>query len=537
MTSPVSIQDLSPRWFERTQYRPLVPARECERWFILARREMALQTIEDADCRRRLAAHLPGREELAAVLESTYEDWDLPRAPQAVAGIERLGRDGTLCVVAGQQPGFLGGPLYVLYKALSAISVARWVEERHGIPCVPIFWVAGEDHDIDEVRTARFPIDGEENSYSLPHEVSRAPLSKLPIDAQSEKVLGEFLSSLGDRKHSDFVEELAGQYRGRTIASGFAALLAKLLGHHGLVFVDPEKLRPLARPILRRCIEHPAEVITQIENGAKALETIGLKPFVSTRFPLFLLRDGSRDHLAASKNGLCIDGGGPALDSQELLELLEKSPESFSAGALLRPVIQDHLLPTVATIGGPAEVGYFAQLSPLCKWLGVETPRILLRFQATVLEGEGSLAWDGLDIDADRLASASCAEDLVKTGDDRAELDELQNIHQRLESVGDGLVRENPDSRSLEKGLRKAQSAIDRLQERIRRLHARSDEPTWKNATTLWRQVLPGGALQERHWGYLHLIADHGTDWIGHLVKKISADPFSLAHHLVHFKP
>jgi len=533
MSSTVDIQDLPHQWFERPQYRPLVT----DRWFILARQEMSLNAIGEAECRARADARLPDREGLVAAMESTYEDWNLPCLPQAAAGIERLRLDETLCVVTGQQPGFLGGPLYVLYKALSAISLARWVEESCGTPCVPVFWVAGEDHDIDEVRTARFPIGGEDAAFSLPHEISRVPLSKLPIDSQCEKVLTEFIASIGARKHSDAVEELAGQYHGRNVASGFAALLAKLLGSHGLVFIDPEKLRPLAKPLLRRCLENPAELITQIESSAKELEATGLKPFVSSRFPLFLLREGNRDHLAPSKNGLCVDGGGPELDRQELLDLLEKNPEKFSAGALLRPIIQDYLLPSVATIGGPAEVGYYAQLGQLSRWLGVPMPRILLRLQATILDGESSRLWGELNIDADHLASAQCAEDLVKTGTDRAELKELRKIHERLEAVGGSLAKENPGSRSLEKGLKKAQGALGRLEDRIRKLQARSDTPSWKNATTLWQQVLPGGTLQERHWGYLHLIADHGTGWIENLLEKISADPFSISHRLVHLKP
>ena len=537
MSSSIDIHELPRQWFERSQYRPLVTDLDRDRWFLLAREEMSLKTIGAAECQARAAKPLPDREGLAAAVQSTYEDWNLPCPPQTAAGIERLGRDETLCVVTGQQPGFLGGPLYVLYKALSAISLARWIEESYGTPCVPVFWVAGEDHDIDEVRTARFPVDGEAAAFSLPHEVSRVPLSKLAIDSQCEKVLTEFISSIAAREYSDTVEDLASQYHGRNLASGFAALLAKLLGSHGLVFIDPEKLRPLARPLLRRCLENPAEMITQIESSAEELKATGLKPFVSSRFPLFLLREGNRDHLAPSKNGLCVDGGGPELDRQELLDLLEKNPERFSAGALLRPIIQDYLLPSVATIGGPAEVGYYAQLGQLSSWLDVPTPRILLRFQATILDGESSRAWGELNIGAAELAAAQCPEDLVKTGADRAELKELRKIHEQLETLGGSLAQENPGSRSLEKGLKKAHGALGRLEDRIRKLQARSDTPGWKNATTLWQQVLPGGTLQERHWGYLHLIAEHGTGWIDELLESIRTDPFSLCHHLVHLKP
>ena len=318
MSSTVDIQDLPLEWFERPQYRPLLADGEGERWFILSKQELSLKTVEAADCRARADAGLPDREGLVAAIQASYKDWGLPCTAQAKAAIEKLGREETVCVVTGQQPGFLGGPLYVLYKALSAIALARWTEANCGAPCVPVFWVAGEDHDIDEVRTARFPLDGETVAFSLPQETGRAPLSSLAIDPQSEATISEFISGIAGREHSDTVQELARQYHGRSVASGFAALLARLLGDHGLVFIDPEKLRPLARPLLRRCIQRPSEVITQIEDKANELKASGLKPFVSPRFPLFLLRNGSRDHLSPSERGLRIDGGGPELDQQEL---------------------------------------------------------------------------------------------------------------------------------------------------------------------------------------------------------------------------
>ncbi len=548
MSSSIDIHELPRQWFEHRQYRPMITA-HLESY---AQQPGAIQKMLEAPklsgdwrkaslmyrklCKDSLVSEDHSKK-IEAALESTYEDWNLARFPAAIRGIKKLGSGRSLCVVTGQQPGFLGGPLYVLYKALTAIALCREVERR-GTNCVPVFWVAGEDHDIDEVRTARFPIDGKEQSFSLPHEVNRSPLSSRHIDSRSENVIGEFLSRLGNRKYSNFVGHLADQYRGRTIASGFAAMLAELLGEQGLVILDPEKLRPLARPILRRCIEHPSEVIDQIEYGAREIEASGLKPVVSSRFPLFLLQDGKRDHLAPSKNGLCIDGGGPELDQQELLDLLEKSPENFSTGALLRPIIQDSLLPSLTTIGGPAEVGYFSQLGPLCKWLDVEKPRILLRFQATILEGESSLAWSALEMDTQRFAIAQSAEDLVKPGDEPYELFELREIHSRLNSVGERLLEQTDfHFKNVIKGLGKAQGALGRLEDRIRKIHARNyDLADWRNATTLWQQALPGGALQERHWGYLHLIADHGTDWIENLLEKIPVH-FQSAHHLVHLKP
>jgi len=510
----------------------MLPTPDAESWFPLAREELMLRSLSDEHCRKRAAIGVPDREGLVAAFKSTCENWRLPETAEATAALERLARNDTLCVVTGQQPGFLGGPLYVLYKALTAIALSRWVEAECGRACVPIFWVAGEDHDIDEVRRHRLP-SGE--AFQLPHPAGRAPLSELTIDPPSEAVVDEFLSAVSDLPHSSLVEELASQYRGRSVASGFAALLAGLLGRYGLLFLDPEKLRPLSKPLIRRCIEEPEEVINQIEKGSQELSGTGLKPFVASRLPLFVLREGSRDHLSPGENGLVVDGGGPQFDREELLDLLDKEPASFSCGALLRPLIQDYLLPSLTTVGGPAEVGYFAQLGPLSKWLGVERPRILLRFQGTLLAGEGRQAWKELGLDGGSLAAALNPEDLVSPADERGELAELRAIGERLSALGSDLETESPGSRGVERGLRTAQESLARLASRIRKLQARGDPAAWARASTVWNHLLPDDKLQERRWGFLQPIAEYGTEWIETVLEEIGRDPFSLSHRLIEF--
>jgi len=528
----MKIHSLPLSWYDRPQYRPVLPTPDAESWFPLAREKLMLRSLSDEHCRKRAAIGVPDREELVAAFKSTCENWRLPETAEATAALERLARNDTLCVVTGQQPGFLGGPLYVLYKALTAIALSRWVEAECGRACVPIFWVAGEDHDIDEVRRHRLP-SGE--AFQLPHPAGRAPLSELTIDPPSEAVVDEFLSAVSDLPHSSLVEELASQYRGRSVASGFAALLAGLLGRYGLLFLDPEKLRPLSKPLIRRCIEEPEEVINQIEKGSQELSGTGLKPFVASRLPLFVLREGSRDHLSPGENGLVVDGGGPQFDREELLDLLDKEPASFSCGALLRPLIQDYLLPSLTTVGGPAEVGYFAQLGPLSKWLGGETPRILLRFQGTLLAGEGRQAWKELGLDGGSLAAALNPEDLVSPADERGELAELRAIGERLSALGSDLETESPGSRGVERGLRTAQESLARLASRIRKLQARGDPAAWARASTVWNHLLPDDKLQERRWGFLQPIAEYGTEWIETVLEEIGRDPFSLSHRLIEF--
>ncbi len=190
----------------------------------------------------------------------------------------------------------------------------------------------------------------------------------------------------------------------------------------------------------------------------------------------------------------------------------------------------------MATVGGPAEAGYFSQLGPFSKWLGVEKPRLVLRFQGTTLAGEGRRAWSDLNTDTGRLAAALCPEDLVDLDEDHGELEEVRGIRERLASLDEALAGESPRSRGLERGLRTAREYLARLENRIRKLRARGDADAWKNASSCWEELLPGGKLQERRWGYLHLIADHGTDWLERIIEEIGKDPFSLSHRLLEFE-
>ena len=276
-------------------------------------------------------------------------------------------------------------------------------------------------------------------------------------------------------------------------------------------------------------------MINQIEKGSEELSGTGLKPFVASRLPLFVLREGRSAHLRPGENGLVVDGGGPQFDREELLDLLDKEPASFSCGALLRPLIQDYLLPSLTTVGGPAEVGYFAQLGPLSKWLGVERPRILLRFQGTLLAGEGRQAWKELGLDGGSLAAALNPEDLVSPADERGELAELRAIGERLSALGSDLETESPGSRGVERGLRTAQASLARLASRIRKLQARGDPAAWERASTAWNHLLPDDKLQERRWGFLQPIAEYGTEWIETVLEEIGRDPFSLSHRLIEF--
>ncbi|MBI4605140.1 MAG: bacillithiol biosynthesis BshC [Planctomycetes bacterium] len=538
MSPALRVQDLPLSWYDRPEYKPRVELEGREAWFLLAAAFAPPESVPGAPPREPAC----GREALRRAFEETYARWGVPRTAATERSLAEVAAPGTAVAVTGQQPGFLGGPLHTFYKAVTAVAAARRHRALAGRPCVPVFWVAGEDHDLDEVREARFPAgDAGEACFRYPHPQDRRPLSEYPADAAALEVLGAAAEHFARRRHGEEARALIDLYRGRTLAGGFAALVAALLGETGLLVLDPETVRPLAREVFRAALESPEEVVALIERGRAEVEAKGLKPFVAARLPLFVLRGERRDHLSPAPGGLQVDGGGPLLERRECLELLERDPRAFSTGALLRPIVQELCLPVAVAAGGPAEVGYFAQLGPLAARFGLPRPRIALRLNGTVLDGK--LAARAQEIPLEALAAARAPEDLVWSDEGRAgearpdpALAGLAGeVEARLRRAIDAL----PPSAEAARLARRAgelRQELERLVDKASRLSSAAGAEALEGARKLWGAVFPGGELQERRWGVLHLVAKHGTGWIEELLRAEEPDPLRVRHRLLVFE-
>ena len=532
-TRKIKIQSLPDVWFDRPEYRPRITRGKTGTWFLL---EPAFRPLDHVPEEPPLEP-APGRAQVKRAFEETYAQWGLSRPPATEESLLRIGEAGTAVITAGQQPGFLGGPLYTIYKALHAIALARHYQALMRRPCVPVFWVVSEDHDIEEVRHAHAPgPGGEEISFRYPHLGDRRPVSEYPMDGAALEVLDAAAAYFGSRRYGEKARELIELYRGRNLASGFAALLQELLGSTGLLILDPLHLRPLVAQVFRRVIERPDEVLSAIEEGRRKVQELGMEPLVAARLPLFLLRDGQRHHLSPTPGGLRVDGGGPELKREALFSLLEDDPRSFSAGALLRPILQQMTLPNVLGVGGPAEVGYFAQVGPLAEWFGVARPRLALRLNATLIEGK--LARFASSLPPERIAGARCPEDLIEAGEP-ASIRHLRELASQLEETLNQAVDELADegeSKRLRDRARKISQEMLLFGDRLKKMHAARNAQGLEAARKLWNFFFPAGVLQERRWNVLHFIAKHGTGWLHELVEAVEGDPLALAHRLVTFE-
>lgn len=490
---------------------------------------------------------------LATSIEVTAHRWGLEVPPAARRHLELLSRGQARVVVTGQQPGFLGGPLYSLFKAATAIALARRLEERDGVPTVPVFWVAGEDHDLDEVRQARFLLDGDSDprAFRLEIEGDRRPLSRYEVHAGDVPELEELRGHLRPREHGELaVEILEMMTSGVSLAAGFARFLERLLGDRGLLLFDSESSRDRAAGVVGDALRQAPDLLAAIERGREQVKRLGFKPQVAGRFPLFLLDEASpprRHHLEpVAPEKFLWEGPDREWDLAELLELLERDPARFSPGALLRPLVQARVMPVAAVVGGSAELAYFSQLDPVFELLDVSPSPILPRFHGTVLGPVEHAALERLELGQELAAVLGLArrpEDLVAAEPARQFEDSARQLGDELRAKLEGLVGEHllpasapPDQVDrLRRAAEKTAREVEKIGQRGARLIATADSRRLEAARRLWSAIFPGGTLQERVVSTLDVVSRHGVDWLVPWIDELVETVFEPGHRLLDF--
>ena len=341
---------------------------------------------------------------VADALEKQNRAWGASEA--TLRNIQRL-RDGAFAVVTGQQVGLFGGPLMSLFKAASVLALAEQVQER-GIDCVPVFWIATEDHDLNEVN----------QTLLLTHDfrlvpfrantagTTGAPVAHIRFAEGTNGSVAEATKLLGESLAADYLRE--SYLEGDTFSNSFAKLYTRLFREHGLIFLDPAdpELHRIAAPLFVDALQRSAELDQAVLERNKELRDGGYHEQVKVTgesTPLFTLVDGARVPVHRANGAFTI--AKKPVSAEELQKRIETAPENFSANVLLRPVLQDYWLPTLAYIGGPAEIAYFAQAAVVYqKLLGRVTP-ILPRMSATLIEPRIERLLTKYEVRATRIVS------------------------------------------------------------------------------------------------------------------------------------
>lgn len=460
----------------------------------------------------------------------------LAASPARDAHLEALAR-GAAAVVTGQQVGLFLGPLYTIYKAASAVAIARALAAASGAPVVPVFWLQTEDHDLPEIAGCGVPCRAACTQLAVPVDAgNRVSIAHLRLPAEVAgclDALGELLGEGADaRAH---LERLRRHYRpGARWADAFAGVLAELFAPEGLVVIEPRApvFAAAAAPVHARAIEHAEQIAAELIAHGQELERAGRPVPVHVRpgAPLSFFHpdgaEGPRVRLAPAGGARFAEVGGErSWDRAALLAALAADPMRCSTSALLRPIVQDTLLPTAAYVGGPGELAYLAQMPPLYQRFERTPPAVMPRARFRVVDARARRLLDRLGLapaDAERPEPELLAR-LRRPGpgghrDDTDGADGAETARRLLDpflaahaELAAELAHAGPQiAKALARTRASVERAVGRLAGKVERAALYEDASLVEAVRALRARLQPDGAPQERVLGLPGLAAALG---------------------------
>jgi bacillithiol synthase len=471
-----------------------------------------------------------------------------------LANLDRFA-NGALAVVSGQQVGLFSGPAYAMYKAVSAIQIAHELT-RQGVDAVPVFWMATEDHDLDEVRVTHWFHAGRLRHFELPGNGDAGlPVGQIPLGPAVAEMVEQAAGILTGAGDDTLAQTLRQSYAPEeTYGSAFGKLFARLFAGQGLILMDPleGRFHRLGAPILSAAIAQRDELNDALLARGQELDKAGYDAQVKviTRSTLLFKMCGGKRTPIVSANGKFssapvtqvapLHSPGAALPAaspstawsrEELTEKVSAEPECFSPNALLRPVLQDYLLPTAAYIAGPAEIAYFAQAEVMYRRLLGRMPVTLPRPAFTILDAKAEKllkryglsvedVWRGSQELRRALETASVPPGLATSFDET-----LLDTASKLASLKEQILRLDASlAGAVETAQKKIAFQLDKLKRKAGKAEAQKTGLLNAHQEFLESLLYPHKTLQERELCFLPILASWGPDALKQLQSLASSD-------------
>jgi bacillithiol biosynthesis cysteine-adding enzyme BshC len=471
------------------------------------------------------------REKLCAIFQKQNDRYHASK--KTAQAIDLFAKPETAAVVTGQQTGLFGGPLLTMYKALTAAKLAERLQARRGKPVVTIFWMATDDDDLVEADQCGVLDRANEfcNLTSGFGQWPRRPFSQVTLDESIDASRAKLNELLPDSEFKPaLLDRLARCFKsGASLADAFGAFLQGLTSDFGLIVIDPSdpEVKRLAAPVFAREIYGHSPSTTAALKAIAELEKMGHSPQVPLRegrLNLFYIDGNQRHALEFSGDKFSSTDGSLNFSQKDLLAAVEKTPERFAPNVILRPIIQDYLLPTVAYIGGPAEVAYFAEYRGIYDSFEAPMPAIYPRKSLTLLEkrvertmekyGLGIFdLWKPVESKIGELVKKEAPEGLFEpVSAARDQLNrELQTLRERVAALDPTLEG------FVESTAGKILHQLDGLDKKLTQAVKRQNETLTSQVHKAATAVFPNGHLQERNLSLLPFLAKYGDG----IVRKI----------------
>ncbi|MFB6431251.1 bacillithiol biosynthesis cysteine-adding enzyme BshC [Bacillus thuringiensis] len=464
----------------------------------------------------------------------------LQAGESTLQNVKALGDENTYVVIAGQQAGLLTGPLYTIHKVISILQLAKEKEESLGVKVVPVFWIAGEDHDMDEINhtfVAKNKKMKKTIFYDRNPKKASASESELSVeDCRSwiEEIFKTYPETNFTKDVLKFVDDAL--KKSNTYVDFFAHLITKIFANSGLILVDSHhpELRKLEIPFFKRIIGKYKEVQEGLRNQQEVIKELGYKPIIETKshaVHIFMEIDNERVLLEEHQGKFVGKDGAHSFSYEELIEEMERNPARFSNNVVTRPLMQEYVFPTLAFIGGPGELAYWSELQQVFHTVGFQMPPVVPRLTITYVERD--IATDLFDLqlresdpflnDVDKLRENWLSNRVEEPIDDHFEKakKEIADIHISLQQF----------VKKIEPGLGafagKNELKINEQIELLERMLKRNVEKKYEVQLNKFRRIQfalrPLGAPQERVWNVCYYLNQFGLDF----VDRVMENPFS----------
>ncbi len=484
----------------------------------------------------------PHRNEISKIIKKQYSNYKISK--QTEANIASLTSKKTFAIVTGQQVSLFGGPLYTIYKTITAIKLSIQLKEKYSnYNFVPIFWMEADDHDFDEVISTN--VFDKENNYrtityddGLEEETNRGSVGNIEFNFNIKYTLADLDDALRDSDYKDKILLLLNEcYKeGKTFKEAFKKLFIKIFDEYGLVIFDPQdsSVKNILLPIFEKEINNfETHTIKNVLQSAELEEQYHAQ--VKVRPINLFYSDETGRHLIEPVEGLFrLKGKRKKMSKEELLNLLYFEPSAFSPNVMLRPICQDYLLPTAAYVGGGSEISYFAQVIPNYKFFDVITPIVFPRSSGTIVEThlysiieKYNLSLKDFYIDENILIEkvvkivSEFNFDVLFTESEMEIKVVLEKLKAYLLSVDSSLAQ--PIGKSFE---RIAQT-LSTLKEKSKTAEEKKHETLISQLHKVKNVVYPNDNLQEREINFFYFANKYGMDILKWIMSELKTNNFN----------
>ncbi|MFD2656255.1 bacillithiol biosynthesis cysteine-adding enzyme BshC [Gracilibacillus thailandensis] len=469
------------------------------------------------------------RDALADMLHSINRRWSATEA--TFENIERLRDENSVVVIGGQQAGMLTGPLYTINKIVSIIALAKQQEELLGVPVLPVFWIAGEDHDFAEVNHIFLPEDTELQKYPLEdHHKERTSVSKRILNKeQAYRWLKTTFRSLKETAYTKklFQTLYDKLMKANTFVDFFASFIHEIFADTGLILVDSgdKEVRQLESTYFYEMIEKQPEISRNVYRSLQSMRTKGYHVSVDANEQdghLFVEQEGERILLQKDGQNWIGKNNECQYSNQELLEIANETPERLSNNVVTRPLMQEKLFPTLAFFAGPSEAAYWSILKDAFHSVSLKMPPVLPRVSLTLVDEklvkvlskyniDPSFAIDnGVQTQKINWLSAQANSPVEEMTIQLKEA--IKMGHQPLKEVTNDLT--DDVSQYADKNLQLLLQQVDKLSTRIHKEFSKKYHRQLKEFDYIQMHLKPDNGLQERIWNITYFLNLYGFEWV-----------------------